>query len=301
MKLSIVILSWNSKDFLMRCLQSVGSCTIQPREVIVADNGSRDGSRELLLSMQQRGEVRAILNLSNHGIGPARNQAFAVARGEYFLSLDVDTEVIPGAIETLLQTMESNPNVGLSGPRLQSPKGERQDTCRDFPTLQTKICRQLPFSLRRVFLKKAELLDWDHQGLRYVDYVIGACHMIRRSALEQVGPYDPLIFYGPEDVDLCLRMWLAGWKVIYNGRALIIHTERRITKKWSEMFNRTTRAHIKGLAYYFWKHGYLFRPPHAPSKQGVLSDPISLRRGSAPTHSDDLGCGRGNSHSSLGR
>lgn len=269
MKLSIVILNWNSNHHLVRCLQSLGNCTVEPREIIIVDNGSRDGSQEFLQSMEQRGHVRVILNPSNQGVGPARNQGFAVARSEYVLSLDADTQIIPGAIEELLRTMESNPTVGLCGARLQGPDGERQYTCREFPTLQSKLFRQLPFSLRRFLLREQELLDWDQDGSRYVCYVIGACQMMRRRALEQVGAYDPAIFYGPEDVDLCLRMWSAGWKVLYVGRAAIIHSEQRITKGWDKLFSRATRAHIKGLIYYFWKHRYLFRPPLALANLGA--------------------------------
>jgi len=225
--------------------------------------------------MERKGELRAILNCSNQGVGPARNQGFTAARGEYVLSLDVDTRVTPGAIEELLQMMEFNSEVGLCGARLQGPNDERRYTCGKLPTLHSKLFRQLPFGLGEFLLRKQQLLDWDRADLRYVSYVIGACQMIRRRALEQVGLYDPAIFYGPEDVDLCLRMWLVGWKVLYDGRAVIIHTEQRITKKWSKLFSRTTRAHIKGLAYYFWKHRYLFRPPLTLANLGAPPLPLS--------------------------
>ena len=101
--------------------------------------------------------------------------------------------------------------------------------------------------------------DWDHLDIRDVGYVIGACQMIRRRALEEVGMYDPKIFYGPEDVDLCLRMWKGGWRTTYNGRAVIVHHEQRITRDVRKLGSGMLWNHAKMLAYYFSKHAYLFR------------------------------------------
>lgn len=264
MKLSILILTWNAKGHLLRCLDSLKACTVPDWEIIVVDNGSTDGTVEYLEALQRAGEIRVVFNGRNLGVGPARNEGFKVARGQYILSLDVDTEVQPGAIEHLVAVMDKHGDVGLCAARLHGPDGELQHTCRHFPTLQSKLFRQLPGPLRSALLQEDELLDWDHRGLRYVGYVIGACQMIRHTALAHVGAYDPAIFYGPEDVDICLRMWQAGWKVLYDGDAVIIHHERRITKNWRRLFSRTTRAHMKSLVYYFLKHRYLFRVPVVP-------------------------------------
>jgi GT2 family glycosyltransferase len=157
--------------------------------------------------------------------------------------------------------MESDQYVGLSGAKLIDPEGNLQYTCRYFPTLWSKLGRQIPAILQDHLLKDDELRDWDHINRRYVGYVIGACQMIRREAMEEIGLYDDNIFYGPEDVDYCLRMWKAGWRVLYSPAAVIVHMERRITKKhpWR---NRLFWVHLKGLVRYFWQHKYLFRAPH---------------------------------------
>ena len=99
------------------------------------------------------------------------------------------------------------------------------------------------------------MADWDHSSVREVDYVIGACQGIRRAAVTEVGLLDERIFYGPEDVDLCLRMHEAGWSVVYNPAAVVVHHERRLTRS---LFSALAWRHLWGVGYYFWKHGYLF-------------------------------------------
>ena len=233
-----------------------------PREIIVVDNGStRDDSLTLLRALELQGTIKAIFNRENLGPGAARNQAMELAKGEYLLCLDSDTEVTPGAVERLVASMDAHSEVGLCAARLHAPGGTLQFTCGRFPTLQSKLYRQLPGSLRHRALREHEFRNWDHRSPRFVDTAISACHMIRRVALDAVGGYDPKIFYAPEDVDLCLRMWQAGWKVLYEGRAVVIHHEQRITKRWTKLLSRATREHLRGLVYYFRKHRYLFRPP----------------------------------------
>jgi GT2 family glycosyltransferase len=112
-----------------------------------------------------------------------------------------------------------------------------------------------PLTQRLLRVSTVEMADWDHQSLREVDYVIGACQVIRRKAFEQVGFLDERIFYGPEDVDFCLRLHQAGWRVSYNPEATVIHKERRVTRS---LFSVLTWRHLRGLVYFFWKHGYLF-------------------------------------------
>ncbi len=276
MKLSVIILNWNSCQHLARCVASLRQQEMPAHELIVVDNGSQDGSVALLRRWLARAEARVIFNGRNRGVGPARNQALALARGEYVLNLDVDTEVQPGAVAELVRLMDSDPSIGLCAAQLRGAGGELQYTCRAFPTLLSKLCRQLPLRLHRRLLRRAEMFDWDHRGTRAVDCVIGACHMLRRAALNEVGLYDARIFYGPEDVDLCLRMWQRGWRVVYHGSAVIIHHERRITRGWRRIFSPLTWEHLRGLAYYFQRHGYLFRAP-SYATPGELADASSLR------------------------
>jgi GT2 family glycosyltransferase len=255
---SIVILTWNSRALLTACLAALPAATASlATEVIVVDNGSRDGTAEWLGA---RADVVTITNATNRGVAPARNQGLRRAHGEFVALLDVDTVPQPGAFATLVARLRTAPQVGLVGPKLVGPDGELQYSCRRFPTLVDKVFRRLPARFGRGVVDDVELRWWDHAGVREVDYVIGACQLIRRTALDQVGFLDEHIFYGPEDVDLCLRMHRAGWQVEYVPDAVVMHLERRITRK---LLSTLTARHVYGLGYFFWKHRYLLTRPTA--------------------------------------
>jgi GT2 family glycosyltransferase len=252
--ISIIILNWNSMGFLEPCLASIQKVLHWPdTELIIVDNGSRDGSLEWLEANYPQANV--IRNPVNRGVAPARNQALRIARGRYLLLLDVDTLVKPGALETLLKYMDAHPWVGICAPKLVSPEGRLQYSCRKFPTIWSKVLRRLPLAWASRQLDEEELKTWDHNGVAEVEYVIGACQLVRRRALEEVGLLDEVIFYGPEDVDFCLRAWKRGWKVVYNGDAMIVHHELRVTRR---VFSRLTLHHLRGLVYFFIKHRYFF-------------------------------------------
>lgn len=257
---SIVILTWNSRALLTACLAALPAATAPlPIEVIVVDNGSRDGTAEWLAA---RSDVVTITNPTNRGVAPARNQGLRRARGELVALLDVDTVAAPGSFTTLVGRLRAAPDVGLVGPKLVDPDGTLQYSCRRFPTLVDKVLRRLPVRFGRAVADDVELRWWDHAGVRDVDYVIGACQVIRKAALDQVGLLDERIFYGPEDVDLCLRMHRAGWRVEYVPEAVVMHLERRVTRK---LLSTLTARHVYGLGYFFWKHGYLLTRPNAVS------------------------------------
>jgi len=239
--LSIVILTWNSWALLEECLAALPSATAPlATEIIVVDNGSRDGTTA---GLARHPEITTITNVTNRGVAPGRNQGLCRARGEFAALLDVDTVPAPGAFATMVARLRADPAVGLVGPKLVDLDGGLQYSCRRFPTLLDKVCRRLPAGVGRALT---------------VDYVIGACQVIRRAALDHVGLLDEHIFYGPEDVDLCLRLQRAGWKVEYVPDAVVMHLERRVTRK---LLSSLTARHAYGLGYFFWKHRYLFRRP----------------------------------------
>jgi N-acetylglucosaminyl-diphospho-decaprenol L-rhamnosyltransferase len=254
--LSIVILTWNSRALLEACLAALPAATATiATEVIVVDNGSRDDTAVVLA---RHPDVVTIRNATNRGVAPGRNQGLRAARGEFVALLDVDTVPAPGSFATLVARLRVARDVGLVGPKLVDPDGHLQYSCRRFPTLLDKVCRRLPASIGRRLVDDVELRWWDHARVRPVDYVIGACQVIRRAALDEVGLLDEHIFYGPEDVDFCLRMHRAGWGVEYVPEAVVMHLERRITRK---LLSTLTARHVYGLGYFFWKHGYLLTRP----------------------------------------
>lgn len=251
---TVVILTWNSKQHVGPCLDSLAAASPgEPCDVIVIDNGSTDGTPEIV--RERAPGARLIRNRENRGVAAARNQGLVLARTPYSIILDVDTVVGEGAFSRLLDFMESSPDVGVVGPRLVMPDGHVQPSCQLFPTIVDKLVRQLPNGAGDRFLREVELADWDHDGLRDIDYVVGACQAIRMRALHSVGWLDERIFYGPEDVDLCLRMHLAGWRVVYMGDAVVRHECQRVTR---QRLNMLTLRHIMGLAHLFATHRYLF-------------------------------------------
>lgn len=252
-KASIVILTWNSTDLLRGCLQSlVAALTRYPYEVIVVDNGSR-GYTPASLRLEFPW-MQLLVNRENRGVAPGRNQGICVAHGEYIILLDDDTVVDPDAFDRLISYLDTHPRVGLCAPKLVGDDGQLHLTCRYYPTLLDKLARQVPCARAQRLRRETELANWDHNSIRAVDYVIGACQVVRREALIAVGLLDEKIFYGPEDVDFCLRLRQAGWQVIYNPEAVVIHKERRVARSF---FSGLSWKHMWGISYYFWKHGYL--------------------------------------------
>ena len=218
----------------------------------MVENASNDGTVEMLKKFPK---IRIIKNQSNRGVSPARNQGMRIAQGRYLVLLDADTTITPNALDQMVEFMDKDPKVGICGPKLVSPNQELQFSCRKFPCLWTKILRRVPLRFAQNRLADELLIDWDHQQVRAVDYVIGACQIIRKEAFQAVGFLDENIFYGPEDIDYCIRMWRNGYKVCYNPFATVIHHEQRLTKK--KLFSKLTLQHIKGLIYYFIKYRYI--------------------------------------------
>ena len=250
---SIVILTWNSQAEIAACLSSLGpGLTAYSSEVIVIDNGSQDATCTIV--QETLPSARLVCNTTNRGVAPARNQGLNLAQGKYVLILDDDTVVQPWAFDRLIDYLEHHPDVGLCGPKLIDGDGQLQLTCRLFPTLADKLARRLSLPAAQKIAQAVEMADWDHRTVRDVDYVIGACQAIRRSAVAAVGLFDARIFYGPEDVDLCLRLQQAGWRVVYQPAAVVVHHERRLTRS---MRSGVGWKHVQGLGYFFWKHGYL--------------------------------------------
>jgi GT2 family glycosyltransferase len=253
-KASIVILTWNSTDLLRECLQSLPrAITTCPYEVLVIDNGSR-GYTPASLRFEFPW-MQIMVNQENRGVAPGRNQGIRIAQGKYIILLDDDTAVEPGAFDHLIAYMETHPHVGLCAPKLIGLGGQLHLTCRFYPTLLDKLARQVPFATAQRLRRKIEMAEWDHNSIRAVDYVIGACQVIRREALMNVGLLDERIFYGPEDVDFCVRLRQAGWQIIYNPEAVVVHKERRVARS---LLSGLSWKHLWGISYYFWKHRYLF-------------------------------------------
>lgn len=222
--LSILVVNWNVRDLLRRCLQSIlanlPACQL---EIIVVDNGSTDGSVEMVRT--EFPQVHLIANPDNRGFPAANNQGLAVARGRYVLLLNPDTEVVGNALETMVAFADAHPDVGVVGPMLLNPDGTVQSSRRRFPTLLTAVFESTwlqPYAPRRL-LARYYVLDRPDDEVQDVDWVTGAALMARREAIEQVGPLDEGFFMYSEELDWCRRFREAGWRVVYLPTARVIH------------------------------------------------------------------------------
>jgi GT2 family glycosyltransferase len=256
LSLEILVITWNCRSDLKRCLDSVYRYPPGVSFMVtVVDNGSQDGTRRMLQEDFPR--ARVILNSENRGVAPARNQGLSRTRAEFIMLLDADTEVLPGALNNLIAQIRSRPRAGVVGAQLLYYDMTIQPSCKRTPHLLAPILNRmthLPLIKRSRIWRDHTMADWPHDTCRPVDYVIGANQLIRTEALSEVGLLDENIFYGPEDIDFCIRMWLHGWEVWYTPAARIIHHCARLTKR--NPFSRLAMLHLRGLVYFFGK----FRP-----------------------------------------
>jgi hypothetical protein len=249
MILSVIVVNWNTGDLLRRCLESIYADLSEIQaEVLVVDSASTDQS--LVAAQEQFPQARYIRTPVNVGFGSANNLALRQASGDYLLLLNPDTLVHPGAIKTLLNFMEQNPRVGAAASRLLNADGSLQYSCSPEPTLGREFLRMFHLgSVRPDGYYSME--TWDLAAPRRVEVILGACMLVRRTALDHAGPFDERFFMYSEEVDLCRRIRLAGWKIYWVPQALITHYGGQSTRQMAaEMFVQLYRAKIE----FFRKH-----------------------------------------------
>ncbi len=247
MELQIIIVSWNTIELLQDCLntlpQGAGQITYG---VTVVDNASTDGSADMVA--QKFPDVKLIRNAENVGFSRANNQALRRLQktSPYFLLLNSDTRVLPGALETLVQFMDAHPRVGACSPRLERPNGSAQAYAfgKD-PTLGYLLAR----GWNRLIYRRP-LHNWETKEKQKVDWVSGACLMVRGEVLDQVGLLDEKIFMYFEDNDWCHRIRLAGWDIIYNPQTAIIHLGGQSLIRNPQ----AQQAYYRSLEYFYAKH-----------------------------------------------
>jgi GT2 family glycosyltransferase len=226
---SILIVNWNAKNYLRNCLRSIIEQTrAYTYEIIVADNDSDDGSQEMLRT--EFPSVRTIFNDSNPGFAGGNNQCMELARGRYVLLINPDTLVLDGAIDTCIEYADSlrDTKVGVLGCQVWEDEDTIQKTCFMFPsplnTLLTMSGMTRRFTKSK-FLSRSEMRWWDRRDEREVDVVSGTFMLVRRDALEEVGPMDDSYFMYAEEADWCYRFREHGWSSLFTPRARIMHLE----------------------------------------------------------------------------
>jgi GT2 family glycosyltransferase len=223
--ISVIIVSWNARDYLLQCLASLSSEACRyPMEVIVVDNASSDGSADAVASSYPG--VRLIRNTENLGFAKANNIGVAASRGRYLCFVNSDVKVLPHCVTRLVDFCEAQPKVGMAGPRVIGGDGKLQRSCRGFPNVWNMFCRALALDSlfpRNKAFSGYKLYHWPQDTLRPVDILTGCFWLVRREALDQVGLLDEEFFMYAEDMDWCKRFWAHGWQVFFVPSAEAIH------------------------------------------------------------------------------
>lgn len=254
--LSIIVVNYNTKELLQRCIYSIYSNgkNVDP-EIWVVDNASTDGSAKIL--KDEFPKVHLIANEENVGYVRANNQAVRQARGRYILLLNPDTVILGNALERLVEFVDEHPLAGIVGPKVYDDESRAtvQLSCRGFPTyLNALFSRYSPLTRlfpHNKFSRRFLMSDWGHNGTIEVDWVSGCCMIIRKEVLEQIGLLDEQYKMFFEDVDICYRARRAGWGVFYHPKAEIIHY---IGKTRSKAPFRTIVERHRSMKHFYTKH-----------------------------------------------
>jgi N-acetylglucosaminyl-diphospho-decaprenol L-rhamnosyltransferase len=218
-----VVVNFNAGEHLGICLRSLREAGVDER--IVVDNASSDNSRRWA-ALADPGH-RWIDSGANLGYGRAANLGAATTGARALLICNPDLEVGAGAVAALATRLDLEHDLGLAGPLVRNPDGTIYPSARTFPDLVDAIGHGLLGAVApgNRFTRRYRLLDWDHEEAARVDWVSGACFLVRREAWDAVGGFDPRYFMYLEDVDLCWRLGKLGWGVGYEPGAEVVHLQ----------------------------------------------------------------------------
>jgi N-acetylglucosaminyl-diphospho-decaprenol L-rhamnosyltransferase len=226
-----VVVNYESGPALARCVADLAGCGLDA--VVVVDNGSTDGSLAAAVAVSPGTAV--VDPGENLGYGAAVNRGAAATSSALVLVCNPDLEVPAGAVEALAAVLDADPGLALVGPLIRTPSGERYPSARRFPSMVDAAGHGLLgiFAPDNRFTRNYQRTELDvaGDGALDVDWVSGACFLVRREAFEQVGGFDESFFMYLEDVDLCWRLGRAGWRVAYAPAASVVHLQGRSTDR----------------------------------------------------------------------
>lgn len=259
---SVILVSFNTKHLLDRCLESIRiSAGAVSHEIIVVDNGSKDGSAEHLKSRYP--EVQLMVSPENLGFAGANNRGFPLAKGKYVVLLNTDAFLVGSCLADAVALMEARPEVGLAGAKLVGENREWQPSARTFPGLWNEFVTLTGLSARfpRSRLWGRPDMTWaDQNGELFCHWVPGAFSIIRKEILDGIGFFDEAFFLYYEEVDLCRRIRQSGWKILYAPQLEVIHiggastsvfSSKLVTKSGMQM----TLWRLQAQYLYHRKHG----------------------------------------------
>lgn len=249
--IGIIVIDYQSDPLLDQALMALANSALSSTfKVVVVENRPRRIHRDIPKNI----DIQFLTQKKNLGFGRAVNLARRQLHAPYLFILNPDVQVFQNTISILHDFMKKNSQVGLVVPKLLDPKGNVQASARKFYDLPTIFCRRS--FLGKLFpdhqrLRDHIMADWDHMTIREIDWALGACMMIRTEAVpDEV--FDPRFFLYFEDVDLCLRLKKAGWKVVYHPEAAAVHEHRQKSRK--NPFSRANYEHFKSWVKFILKY-----------------------------------------------
>jgi len=253
--ISVIIVSWNARNYLRDCLNSIrqtGASCVQ--EVIVVDNGSKDGSPEMV--EKEFPDVILIRAGENLGFARANNLAMKHAKGSMYALVNSDVIVHPGCLDTLAAFLDQHDNVGLVGPRVIGGDGKLQLTCRRIPSIWNTVCRVLALDRilqRWQIFSGFEMPQRNHDQCTEAEVLSGCFCVARKKAVDEVGGMDEQFFFYVEDVDWCKRFRDSGWKLMFVPEATATHFGGASTSNAPLRFS--IEIHRANLKYWQKHHG----------------------------------------------
>lgn len=251
---SFIIVSWNAKNFLIDCLQSITDTTTISKEIFVIDNASSDGSPEAVA--ERFPDVILIRNPDNYGFAKANNIGIKMATGKYICLVNSDVIVLPGCIDNLLKFMEQRPNIGMVGPRILNADGSLQPSCRNLPSFFSTFCRTTALDTvfpNTRFFCGCQFKWWKHDCERKVEVLSGCFWFVKQEAINKVGGLDEDFFFYAEDIDWCKRFNDSGWDIMFYPGAGAIHLGGASSSNMPERFYVEQRK--ANLIYWKKHHG----------------------------------------------
>lgn len=262
-EVSAIVVTFNARDDIERCLESVRGC-----ELIVVDNGSSDGTPDLV---RERFPEARLIEQANRGLGAGWNTGMRAASGRWYLLLNADAWMVGDGVAGLVEALERNPRAAVAGPLLRNPDGTLQRSVRGFPTVW-RLATEYLF-LRKLAPRTRALNAFYGGGFRHdreieADFLMGACLLVRPEAVKEVGGLDERFFLFSEEVDWCFRFRREGWTVMFTPTAEAVHVGG--AAHGGRFFREQVQGHLLFMAKH---HG----PRSARAARRLLSGSLALR------------------------
>lgn len=262
LELTYLIVNYNTPELTMTCINSlVEQGLARYRDIVMVDNNSPDGSGHVV--RERFPDIRSVLSTKNDGFGSGINIGMREVRTKYAMILNPDTYFLENRMANAISLLEREPDIGILGVNLINPDGSPQYSARKFYSVFDIVLRRTPLGNWRVFRSRVDhhlmKAAWDQESFE-ADWVMGTGFIVRKSAFEQIGGMDEGYFLYFEDVDICARMWMNGWRVCAISSVKLVHDHQRRSK--AGIFSWAGRMHLASTNRFRGKFGLpLFVPP----------------------------------------